>query len=104
MRLDPIEGSEHAGARPAVIVSRDAVNRFSPAVVVCPLTNAIHVHRLYPSDVFVRAPDGGLSVESVVLTLQVRSGAKERLGDRLGSLEPATLHQVDAALRITLDL
>ena len=30
-RLDPTEGSEQAGTRPVVIVSRDAINASSPA-------------------------------------------------------------------------
>ncbi len=104
VRLDPIEGSEQAGTRPAVIVSRDAINRYSPVVVICPLTGASNVPRLYPSDVLVRAPEGGLKSDSVVLTLQVRAVAKTRLGERLGKLEPATMQAVAQAMRITLDL
>ena len=104
VRLDPTEGSEQAGLRPAVIVSRDAVNRHSPVVVICPLTNATHVPRPYPSDVLVRAPEGGLRVDSIVLTLQVRAVAKTRLGSSLGQLASTTLDQIDQALRITLDL
>lgn len=104
VRLDPIEGSEQAGTRPAVIVSRNTINRYSPVVVICPLTGASHVSRLYPSDVLVRAPEGGLKKDSVVLTLQVRAVAKKRLLERLGSLAPDTLAQIEQALRITLDL
>jgi mRNA interferase MazF len=103
-RLDPIEGSEQAGTRPVVVVSRDAINRHSPVVVICPLTNAAHVPRLYPSDVSVHAPEGGLKVDSVILTLQVRAVAKTRLGDHLGKLEPTTIERLNEALRITLDL
>ena len=90
VRLDPIEGSEQAGARPAVIVSCDAINRYSPVIVICPLTSVSNMQRLYPSDVLVRAPEGGLKNDSVALTLQVRAIAKTRLGERLGKLEPAT--------------
>lgn len=104
VRLDPTEGSEQAGLRLAVIVSRDAINRNSPVVVICPLTNATHVPRPYPSDVLVRTSEGGLRVDSIVLTLQVRAVAKTRLGSQLGQLAPKTLDQVDQALRITLDL
>ncbi|MBM4467513.1 MAG: type II toxin-antitoxin system PemK/MazF family toxin [Chloroflexi bacterium] len=104
VRLDPIEGSEQAGTRPGVIVSRNAINQYSPVVVICPLTSARHLTRLYPSDVLVKAPEGGLQVDSVVLTLQVRAVAKSRLQQRLGQLEPDTMTQVDRALKITLDL
>ena len=104
VRLDPTEGSEQAGTRPAVIVSRDAINRHSPVIVICPLTDAAHVPKLYPSDVLVRAPEGGLAKDSVVLTGQVRAIAKSRLLRRLGELRPETMEQIEQALRITLDL
>jgi mRNA interferase MazF len=104
VRLDPTEGSEQAGTRPAVIVSRDAINRHSPVIVICPLTDAARVPKLYPSDVRIKAPEGGLTKDSVVLTAQVRAIAKSRLLKRLGELMPATLKQVEQALKITLNL
>ncbi len=104
LRLDPTEGSEQAGTRPALVVSRDALNQASPVIVVCPLTDASHVSRLYPSDVRVAAPQGGLTRDSVVLTSQVRAVAKTRLLRRLGNLPPDTMRQVEQALKMTLDL
>ena len=102
--LDPIEGSEQAGTRPGVVVSRNAINQYSPVVVICPLTSARDLTRRYPSDVLVRAPEGGMQVDSVVLTLQVRAVAKSSLHQCLGELKPDTMAQVDRALKITLDL
>ncbi len=104
VRLDPIEGSEQAGTRPVVIVSREAINRYSPVVVICPFTDAAHVPRLYPSDVQVAAPEGGLTKNSVVLTGQIRAVTKHRFVRYLGRLESQTMHQIDRALKITLDL
>lgn len=37
-RLDPVEGSEQGGTRPVVIVSRDAINAYSPVVLAVPCT------------------------------------------------------------------
>ncbi len=31
--LEPVQGSEQGGARPIVVVSRDALNQFSPVIV-----------------------------------------------------------------------
>lgn len=104
LRLDPAEGSEQRGTRPAVVVSRDAINRASPVIVVCPLTDARRVPRLYPSDVPVKAPEGGLTRDSVVLTGQIRAVAKTRLLRRLGELRPETMGQIEQALKITLQL
>ena len=102
--LDPAEGSEERGTRPAVVVSRDAINRASPVIVVCPLTDARHVPRPYPSDVSVKASEGGLTKDSVVLTGQIRAVAKIRLLQRLGELRPDTMRQIEQALKITLHL
>lgn len=104
VRLDPTEGSEQTGTRLAVVVSRNAINRYSPVIVVCPLTDAARVSKLYPSDVKIEAPEGGLTNDSVVLTLQVRAIAKARLVKRLGELRPDTMHQIEQALKITLNL
>lgn len=103
-RLDPTEGSEQAGTRPVVVVSRDAINRYSPVIVVCPLTDAARVPKLYPSDVLVKAPGGGLAKDSVILTAQVRAISRSRLVKRLGELKSGTMAQVESALKITLNL
>jgi mRNA interferase MazF len=103
-RLSPTEGSEQSGTRPVVVVSRDAINQNSPVVVIVPLTDAANVKRSYPNNVPVRAGEGGLDLDSVALGGQVRAIATSRLLRRRGSLTPATMQQIDRALRITLDL
>ena len=103
-RLDPTEGSEQAGNRPVVIVSRDVINQTSPVVVVVPCTTYRAPRRLYPSHVLLRASEGGLQVDSVALCEQIRAVAKARLGARWGVLGAATLRRIEQALLITLDL
>jgi mRNA interferase MazF len=60
-RLDPVEGSEQGGTRPVVIVSRDAINAYSPVVLAVPCSTYRENRRVYPTQVLVIAPDGGLS-------------------------------------------
>jgi mRNA interferase MazF len=103
-RLDPTEGSEQAGFRPVVIVSRDAINQASPVVVVVPCTTYRGTRRIYPSQVLLRASEGGLRVDSVALGEQVRAIAKTRLGQRWGTLSNEALRNLERALLITLDL
>ena len=81
VRFDPIEGSEQSGTRPAVIVTRNAINQSSPVVMVTPFTDARNVARNYPTDVLVRAPEGGLTIDSVALGVQTRVVSKSRLLD-----------------------
>jgi mRNA interferase MazF len=103
-RLDPTEGSEQTGTRPVVVVSRDAINEASPVVVVVPCTTYRVSRRIYPSQVLLRAPEGGLRVDSLALGEQVRAIAKTRLGERWGTLSPEALRRIEHALLITLDL
>ena len=103
-RLDPVEGSEQSGSRPVVIVSRDAINASSPIVSAAPCTTYREGRRVYPSQVIVRAPEGGLDVDSVILGEQVRALDKRRLLRRRGELKGTTMAQLNEALRIALDL
>jgi mRNA interferase MazF len=70
-RLDPVEGSEQRGSRPIVVVSRDAINESSPVVSAAPCTTYREGRHVYPSQVLVKAPEGGLEADSVVLGEQI---------------------------------
>lgn len=102
--LNPTEGSEQAGTRPVVIVSRDALNRYSPVVVVVPITGLEKKPNLYPSQVILKVGEGGLSKDSVALGEQVRAISKKRLRHQLGHLPPDKMAEIGAALKIALDL
>jgi mRNA interferase MazF len=100
--LDPVVGHEQAGRRPALIVTANLFNA-SPAglVAVLPITSK---HRPLPSRVRVTPPEGGLSMESWIITEQVRTVSKKRLVSRLGSVPPSTMKAVETSLRFLLDL
>lgn len=102
--LTPTLGSEQLGFRPVVIVSRDAINRSSPVVIAVPLTSWTEGRRIYPSQVSIAAPEGGLSRDSIALGEQLRAMTRDRLSERWGSLGPAAMRRLDRALLITLDL
>ena len=102
--LDPVQGSEQGGTRPVVVVSRDALNKFSPVVVVCSITEAANKKKIYPSHVLVTAGTSGLTLDSVVVCEQVRAISKTRLKRHLGKFDKAVMTSIEAALKITLDL
>lgn len=103
-RLDPVEGSEQGGTRPVVIVSRDAINAYSPVILAVPCTTYRENRRVYPTQVLVVAPDGGLSNDSILMADQVRVLSKSRLLTLRGKLSSSTLGQLNQALVIALDL
>lgn len=103
-RLSPTQGSEQAGTRPVVVVSRDAINQNSPVAVVVPLSGREHRTRIYPSQVVLPAGEAGLTKDSVALCEQVRAISHARLEKYWGSLTPQSMTRINAALKITLDL
>lgn len=104
--LCPLGRRDDAGHEvlvPVVVLTRNAINENGPVVVVAPIVEADQASR-YPSDVSVRAPEGGLTVDGLILTMQLRAVARGRLRTRLGMLSANVLAEVNRALRITLDL
>jgi mRNA interferase MazF len=102
--LDPTEGSEQGGQRPVVVMSRDAINQNSPVVIVVPVTDMNNKKRIYPSQVVLKAGEGGLRINSVALGEQVRAINVTRFATRLGQLSPQSITAIGAALKVSLDL
>lgn len=102
--LHPTEGSEQDGVRPVLVVSRDAINRNSPVVVIVPFTDASNKTKIYPSHVRIKCGTGGLKMDSIAVCEQVRAISKTRLKSSVGTLDRADMASVEAALKITLDL
>ncbi|MGA2299296.1 MAG: type II toxin-antitoxin system PemK/MazF family toxin [Candidatus Acidiferrum sp.] len=102
--LDPSQGSEQAGTRPVIVITRDAINKLSPVVVVVPLASMVNKKRILPSHVEIKMGEAGLPVDSVALCEQVRAISTTRLTKALGHLSATTISQVNAALKMALDL
>ena len=103
-RLEPVEGSEQGGTRPVIIVSRDAINAYSPVVLAIPCTSYQSGKRVYPTQVLIETPNGGLSNDSIAMADQIRVLSKTRLIRLRGRLNDETIAKLDRALLIALDL
>jgi mRNA interferase MazF len=103
VNFDPTIGSEIKKTRPALILQNDVSNQYSPITIVAAITSQF-TEPLYPNEVLIKAPEGGLQVDSVALLNQIRSIDKQRLIKRLGILESVTMEQVDRAIQISLGL
>ena len=95
--LDPVIGSEQGGIRPVLIIQNDLGNRFSPTVIVLPLTSRQGKAPL-PTHVLLLPPQGGVTKPSVILCGQVRTLEKSRLLRRLGVLNKHRMALVEKAL------
>ncbi len=98
------DGGGQEALVPVVVLTRDAINQHGPVVVVAPIVESGSAPRPYPSDVYVHAPEGGLTVDGLILTMQLRAVPRRKLNHLLGALSAAVMIDVDRAVRITLDL
>jgi len=89
--------------RPALIISTDALNRFSLDVCVVPISSAEHKQfSLRPSLV---AGEGGLNKVSWVKCDQVTTVEKKlAVYPALGFIEGESLRRVEQAIRVALEL
>jgi mRNA interferase MazF len=100
--FDPALGAEIQRTRPALILQNDIGNQHSPVTIVAAITSNVGRHG--PTGVLVKAPEGGLTVDSIVLLNQIRTVDKRRLVRRLGAVRSTTMKQVDQATMISLAL
>ena len=95
--LDPVIGSEQGGMRHVLIIQNDLGNRFSPTVIILPLTSKINNTPLR-THVPLLPPQGGIKKPSIILCEQVRTLEKSRLLGRLGALSREKMALVEKAL------
>jgi mRNA interferase MazF len=102
LNLNPVQGREQAGSRPALVISVDQFNH-GPAelVVVLPITSR---YKGIPLHVGLTPPEGGVKQESFIKCEDVRSVSIERLARRLGRVSAATLMTVEDRLRVLMGL
>jgi len=97
-------GAEPGYRRPVVIVQADEFNqsRIGTAIVVV-LTSNMRLAEA-PGNLLLPAPSTGLPKHSVANVSQVITLDKAFLTERVGRLPPALLNDLEAGLRLVLDL
>jgi mRNA interferase MazF len=101
--FDPTVGSEIQRTRPALVLQNDIANRHSPITIVAAITSQFE-ESLYPTEVLIQPPEGGLTTPSVALLNQIRSIDRRRLVRRLGRVSAATMERVNRAIQLSLGL
>jgi mRNA interferase MazF len=104
--LNPVKGSEQAGKRPVLVVSRERLNQLLSVVNVIPLTSRKSSLRIiYPNEVLLLAGTAGLQVDSIALCYQIRTLDKSRLEQDLGQVDDPRLRQaILEAIRFQLEM
>jgi mRNA interferase MazF len=106
IKLEPVEGHEQGGVRPAVILSANTFNAGPrEMVIIVPMTTR-HRPSLDNFRVEVRPPNGGVTSVSYVIPDQIRAVSTSRFAatSRRGLLSPDKLAIVEDRVRVVLDL
>ena len=101
--LSPVIGSEQGGIRPVLIVQNDVGNKFSPTVIAAAITSQRDKTNL-PTHIKVDADGCCLAKDSIVLLEQVRTIDKQRLKEKMGSLDMGAMNKIDKALSVSFGL
>ncbi len=94
-------GSEQGGLRPVVIIQNDTGNKYSPTLIVIPMTS--QKKRYVPTHVDV-GTEGGLTKSSTVLCEQIKTIDKSRLIKHIGTFTSNTMQRINQALCISMGL
>lgn len=89
-------GSEQQGCRPGLIFQNNLGNLYSPNIIALPLTSATGKSNL-PTHVLIRAEEGGLHKDSIVLCENPERVSKSRLMKYITTLSEDDMRRVAEA-------
>ena len=101
--LSPVVGSEQGGVRPVIVVQNDVGNKYSPTIIVAPVTSQMNKAKL-PTHVKLKGNKYGLPKNSVALMEQLRTIDKKRLREKIGTFSSDIMTKIDEAMTISLAL
>ena len=99
--LEPIVGSEQSGIRPVLIIQNDIGNKYSPTVLVAPITSKSH--KKLPTHILINNVNN-LRHDSMILLEQTRVLDKSRLKNYIGQLTDEQMKEVEKAISISFGL
>lgn len=102
--LQPPTGSGPGFRRPVVVVSADSFNRSRIDTIVAAMLTSNTELASAPGNVSLSADAAGLGKDSVVDVSQIVTLDRRQMGERVGRLPIEYLDQLDAGLRLALDL
>jgi len=98
---NPARGSEQAGKRPALVIQNDIGNEKASTTIVAAISTSV---KIYPMNIEIDPPEGGLERPSIVKTGQILTVSKDRLEKRLGLISSKKMEEVNQAIKLSLDL
>ena len=99
--LDPVIGSDQGGFRPVLVVQNNKGNRYSPTVVIVPITSRLGKHNI---PTHVRLSSMYLPKDSIAMLEQIRTIDKTRIKECIGELSNENMKLVENALVISVGM
>jgi mRNA interferase MazF len=93
-----------SGRRPCVVIQNDVGNDNSPHTIVAPIAERSPDDTLYPVNVVINWPEGGVRVDSYIDCGQLFTIPWDHIERVLGQVTTKTQGNIDRALRISLHL
>jgi len=101
--FEPVKGSEQRGIRPSVVIQNNIYNKYSPTLIVAPITSKIF-KKDYPTNVFLSKYDSKLDKDSNVLLNQIKTIDKSRVIKKISFLDSLIIDKINLAIKVSLDL
>ncbi len=104
VNFDLTIGFEIKKTCPALVLQNDIGNKYSSVTIVTAITSIDSGEKMYPTEVVIKAKEGGLDNDSAILLSQIRTVDKQRLVKKLGAISKETMSEVNNALEISLGI
>jgi len=101
-RLNPVIGSEQGDTRPVLVVQNNIGNKYSPTIVVTPITSN-HKKSHLPTHVKIPLATG-LDVDSLALVEQIRTIDRSRFDGYIGRIDTNVQLKIDDALAVCVGI
>lgn len=98
----PAQPGEADNTRPAIVITNDLANEYSPAIVVIPVTS--NTERVYPFELLLPASRSGLDHDSKAQAQFIRHVSKARIRRSLSHLPANLMTELDERVRGHLGL
>jgi mRNA interferase MazF len=92
-------GRELKEIHPALVISNDKQNRFSPLIVVVPITSLKENEEVFSFQLLIR-----LKKESIILVDQIRTIDRNKFGDKISEIDDKTMEKVEKRIHLVLAL
>lgn len=96
------DGSVQAGIRPVLIIQNDIGNKYSPTVIIAPLTTKRRLKSFLPTHFFINNSCG--LKQSILMAEQIQTINKILLHKYICKLDDEQMENIDKTIKISLGL